>query len=335
MGHALDAVVDQAFNQSFRQDAMILFSEDVPETALADLRRLPGVLQAEPQQFHTALLRSGPRSKRVSIEARPPDVELSRIIGSDGQPIRPPPGGVLLAERLADQLEVGVDDTVEVEFLSGRRETITMVVTGIAQQYIGIGAYVDMAYLDSRFRRSAQMSVGNILIDPTQVDALHAALQDTPTLSGLIEISENRASFEETINQNISVINGVYAAIAVLITVGVAYNGARIMLSERARELASLRILGFTRGEVSSVLVGETMLLAILAQPIGWALGAWIASLLAGSFASDLYVIPLVLKPSTFAVASLVVLAASLASVLIVRRRIDTMDLVAVMKTRE
>jgi len=228
-----------------------------------------------------------------------------------------------------------VGEMLEVEFMTGRRETHQMVVAGLIEQYFGLGAYVDINYLDATFRRQAQMSVANILIDEADLPALHRALQDTPVMSGLILMDENRQAFQDTISQNVVVINGVYAVIAVMITVGVAYNAARIQLSERSRELASLRILGFTRAEVSWVLVGETMLLAILAQPLGWLLGAWIAHALSTSFTSDLYAIPLVLEPANFAWASLVVLSASLGSVLIVRRRIDRMDLVTVMKTRE
>ncbi len=335
MGSALDRIIDLAFNQSYRQDAMVLFTHDVPETALADLMNLPGVMQAEPQQFHAATLRNGPREKRISIEARPPGAELSQVIGADGLPIDPPPGGILLSDRLAGQLEISVGEMLEVEFMTGRRETHQMVVAGLIEQYFGLGAYVDINYLDATFRRQAQMSVANILIDEADLPALHRALQDTPVMSGLILMDENRQAFQDTISQNVVVINGVYAVIAVMITVGVAYNAARIQLSERSRELASLRILGFTRAEVSWVLVGETMLLAILAQPLGWLLGAWIAHALSTSFTSDLYAIPLVLEPANFAWASLVVLSASLGSVLIVRRRIDRMDLVTVMKTRE
>ncbi|MCZ7674747.1 MAG: FtsX-like permease family protein [Roseovarius sp.] len=127
----------------------------------------------------------------------------------------------------------------------------------------------------------------------------------------------------------------IYLTVAVLITVGVAYNGARILLSERARELASLRILGFTRAEVSFVLLGETMLLAVLAQPLGWLLGAGIAAAMVKGSSSDLYAIPLVLEPAGFARASLVVLVATLGSALLVRRRLDRLNLVEVMKTRE
>ncbi|WP_245605356.1 ABC transporter permease [Roseicyclus elongatus] len=335
MYDALDEIMDMAFYQANRQDAMLLFNGDLPETALPDILRLPGVLQAEPQQFHAAVLRNGPREKTVSLEARHPDASLSRVIGAEGQVIVAPPGGILLAERLAGHLDLGVGDTVEVAFLTGRRETHEMIVTGLVEQYFGLGAYVDAGFMDATFRQSARMNVANLMIDEDQLDALHARLQDIPALSGLIMMTDTRTSFLETINENVVIVNGVYATIAILISVGVAYNAARIQMSERARELASLRILGFTRGEVSMILVGEIMLLALLAQPIGWLLGAWIAQAMSNSFTSDLYGIPLVLEADNFAYASLVVLGACLASVLVVRRRIDRMDLVAVMKTRE
>ena len=148
-------------------------------------------------------------------------------------------------------------------------------------------------------------------------------------------MNENRRAFQDTIEQNIVVMNTIYIAVAVLITIGVTYNAARIQLSERARELASLRILGFGRGEVSYILMGEMMLIALIAQPFGWLIGSGIAHLMTRAFTSDLYAIPLVLKPATFTTASLVVLSAALFSVLVVRRRLDRLDLVSVMKTRE
>jgi putative ABC transport system permease protein len=332
---ALDRIVDLAFNQSQRQDATILFVQDLPVSALADVLALPGVIRAEPHQAHAVILRHGPHTKRVTLEARPPGADLSRVIGADGGAIDAPAGGIVLSDRLAEQLHLSVGDTVDVAFRTGRRETHQMVVAGLVEQYFGLLAAVDGAALDALLRRGPQMSAAHVLIDPQSLPALHAALQEAPMLAGMIEMTENRRAFETTIGENVVVVNTVYAIIAVLITVGVAYNGARIQLSERARELASLRILGFTRAEVSGVLVGETMALAILAQPVGWLLGAWIAGALSRAFTSDLYAIPLVLAPADFAWASLVVLAASLGSVLIVRRRIDRMDLVAVLKTRE
>ena len=335
LNDALDEIVDVAFYQTNRQDAMLLFSDDVPETALEDIRNLPGVLQAESQQFHAAILRKGHLSKKVAIETRRPGTDLSRILNSDWQPISAPPGGILLSYRLASQLGVQEGDILETEFRSGLRETHPLVVTGRVEQHFGLGAYMDLEYLNALFRQAPQMSVANVTLDDRYIDDLHATIKDTPSLSGIIEMNDNRRAFQDTINENIAVMNAIYIAIAVLITVGVAYNAARIQLSERARELASLRILGFSRGEVSYILVGEMMLIALMAQPIGWAIGAWIARAMTNAFTSDLYAIPLVLEPSTFTRASLVVLCAAFVSVMIVRLRLDRLDLVSVMKTRE
>ncbi|MEW9921641.1 FtsX-like permease family protein [Marimonas sp. MJW-29] len=332
---ALDEIVDLAFYQTNRQDAMLVFAEEVPETALEDIRRLPGVLQAESQQFHVAMLRNGHLEKRISVDARRPGSDLARVLDTNGQPVMPPPGGLLLSTRLADQLDLTEGGTVEVEFLTGKRETHDLRVTGVVEQYLGLGAYVDYDYLNALFRQAPRLTIANVTLDESQIDALHAEIKEIPKLTGLIEMTENRRSFEDTIEENILVMNTIYIVIAVLITVGVSYNAARIQLSERARELASLRILGFGRAEVSYILVGEIMLIALVAQPFGWLFGSWIAAAMTDAFTSDLYAIPLVLKPHTFATGSLVVLAAAFASAMVVRRRLDRLDLVAVMKTRE
>ena len=332
---ALDEIVDLAFYQTNRQDAMLLFGDDVPEAAIEDVRNLPGVLQAESQQFQAAILHHGHLSKRVGIEARRHGSDLSRILDTDGRVLNVPPGGIVLSKRLADHLGVHVGESIEIEFLSGRRETIGVQVSQLVELYFGLGAYMDYEYMNALFRQAPRITTANITLDALETDALHRAIKNTPHVSGIIEMKENRRAFQNTIKQNVVVMNTIYITVAVLITIGVTYNAARIQLSERAREMASLRILGFSRGEVSYILVGEMMLIALIAQPVGWLIGSWIARLMTSAFTSDLYAIPLVLKPATFTIASLVVLIAALLSVLIVRRKLDRLDLVAVMKTRE
>ncbi|WP_101068223.1 ABC transporter permease [Roseovarius salinarum] len=332
---ALDEILDTAFHQANRQDAMLMFTPDVPETALARVADLPGVLRAEGQQFHAAILRHGHLEKDTPIEARRPGTDLSRIIDGAGRVVTAPPGGLLLSRRLADQLEARPGDVIEVEFMGAHNETHAVRVAGLVTQYFGLGAYMDLGTLNRLLGQAPRITTANLLLDDTKLPALHAELKRTPKLSGLVMIDRMRRAFRDTIRENVTIMTTVYIAIAVMITVGVAYNGARIQLSERARELASLRILGFTRGEVSFILVGESMLIAVLAQPLGWLLGAAISKALAEGSSSDLYAIPLVLEPAGFARASLVVLGAALASALIVRRRLDRLDLVDVMKTRE
>lgn len=332
---ALDEIVDLAFYQTNRQDAILLFAQDVPEHALEDARHLPGVLQAEGQQFHPAILHHRHLSKRVTVESRSPGNDLSRVLDTAGNPLDVPPGGIVLSERLASHLDVSRGESIEVEFLSGRRETFHIMVTELVELHFGLGAYMDLAHMNALFRQAPRLSTVNLTLDERQTEALHAAIKNTPRISGIVEMNENRQSFQDTIEQNIVVMNKIYIVVAVLITIGITYNAARIQLSERARELASLRILGFGRGEVSYILVGEIMLIALIAQPLGWLIGAGIAHLTTSSFTSDLYAIPLVLKPATFTLASLVVLSAAWVSVMIVRRRLDRLDLVSVMKTRE
>lgn len=335
LNDALDEIVDLAFYQTNRQEAMLLFADDLPQSVVEDTRRLPGVLQAEPQQYASAILRNGHLSKRIAIEARPENPDLSRVVSASGQVLNAPQGGIMLSDRLAKQLAVESGGTIEVEFTTGPRETHELFVTEVVTQHFGLGAYMNHRYLNTLFRQAPQISVVNIALDETRLDDMHAAIKDIPKLSGIVMLTDTRRSFQETVRENVMMMNTVYITIAVLITVGVAYNGARIQLSERARELASLRILGFSRREVSFVLIGETMSLALAAQPVGWLLGAGIAKLMTDSFESDLYSVPLVLKPAAFSIASLVVLTAAFVSVLVVRRRLDRLNLVTVMKTRE
>lgn len=332
---ALAKIMDTAFYRANRQDAVLIFPRDLPETALEDLRSLPGLMQIEGQQYNMATLRNGHLEKRVPVEARRPDADLSRVVDGKGGVVIAPPEGIVLSERLARQLDLRPGDTVEISFLTGRRESFDVVVSDTIEIYMGLGAYIDVETLNRMFRQSPRTSVANVTVDEAALPAFHAALKEMPTLAGTVMLNDMRRSFEDTISENVVIMQTIYITIAALITIGVTYNGARIQLSERARELASLRILGFSRAEVSFILVGESMLIAVLAQPLGWLLGTAIAGALAGGFESDLYTIPFVLKPATFAKASLVVLATALASALVVRRRLDTLDLVAVMKTRE
>jgi putative ABC transport system permease protein len=335
MSDALDEIIDQAFFQSNRQDAVLVFTKAMPLSVIEDVARLPGVLKVEGQQFQFAALRNGHHEKRVTVEARFPSTDLSRVVNDKGAVVGVPPGGIVLSEVLAAQLQLQRGDMVEVEFLTGKRGTYQMRVTGLVTQYLGLAAYVDLAYLDRLVDQATQVTVANVLLDDARLAELHMALKDVPNLAATLLLTESRRSFQDTIRFNVTVMSTVYMTIAVLITVGIAYNGARILMSERARELASLRILGFTRWHVSYILIGETMLLTLLAQPLGWGLGHLLAWSIVNGFSSDLYRVPLVLKPATYTTASLVVLAAALGSVLIVRRRLDNLDLVEVMKTRE
>ncbi|KIT14326.1 ABC transporter permease [Jannaschia aquimarina] len=331
---ALDGIIDLSFNQANRQDAILLFPNDVQRSAVESVRRLPGVLQAEPQIFASVALSRGPYTVDTTLTGMEADADLARVV-QDGAAVVLPESGITIDARTANKLSARLGDRILVEVKDRDDDPVPMPITGIVPQILGTGAYMSADAFDAMLRRGPRTSLVNVTLRADREPAFHEAVKMAPSLGGAILLSDNRRSFQDTIAANMNAMALIYIGLGAAIAIGVAYNGARIQLSERARELASLRILGFGAGEVSWILIGETMLLAVLAQPLGWWIGHAVAELMADRFSSDLYNLPLVLTPSTYARASLIALAASLAAVLIVRRRVDDLDLVAVMKTRE
>lgn len=333
--YSMSSIADIAFNQSNREDIVLLFTKERSLSALEDIRTLPGVMEVEGELFTPVTLRNGPLEKQLSITTRGAGATLARSIDEAGRVVEVDGPGLLITTRVAEVLRLAPGDSVEVEFMSGRRETYSLTVAGVTEQFFGLGAFMTREAMSHLTRSVPQISVANVTLDPSEDDAFNRAIKDTPLISGAVRVTDMKASFDATVEENISIMNGLFSVVAILITVGLTYNSARIQLSERARELASLRILGFSNWEVSYILIGEIMLIAALAQPLGWLIGYGLGHLMAASFASDLYTIPMVLPPAAYATASVVVLGTALASVLLVRQRIDRLDLVSVMKTRE
>lgn len=332
---SLDAVIDTAFFKSNRQHATLVLAHERPLSAVADARHLPGVLMVEPQFDLPVTMSVGPREKKLAISARPPGGDLARTLDIDEKPVALPENGVLLSAKLAQHLGVGPGDQVHVTLSGSRQGQTFLPVAAVTQQYIGIGAYMRLDTLAAQLNEEPRVTSLNLWIDTDKLPELQAALKSMPALATSVMLTDVRESFQDTISENVRINTVLFLTISALITIGVAYNGARIQLSERARELASLRILGFTRAEVSTILLGETAILALIAQPLGWLIGGWIAWAMVTGFDSDLYRIPLVLTRQNFANASLVTLAAVTAAALLVRRRLDKADLIAVLKTRE
>lgn len=334
-GDSLDKIVTLSFYQANRQHVTLTMAGSAPLSVVDDAAHLPGVLRAEPEFMLPVTLHNGHKAKDATITARPPAQDLVRTVDPDGAGVEMPVDGLLLSRSLADDLGLRVGDLVRVERRDGSEEEFTLPVAAITAQFLGFGAYMELDALSARLMQAPRVTAVNLSLDEKQLPEFRRALKDLPNLGAASMVTEVRDSFRDTIEQNMTNSTVIFYAIAVLISAGVAYNGARIQLSERSRELASLRILGFTRAEVSSILLGEIALLALLAQPLGWAIGAGVAWLMTTGFDSDLYRIPLVLTSANFANASLVALGSVAAAGLLVRRRLDRADLVSVMKTRE
>ncbi|WP_370193034.1 ABC transporter permease [Aurantimonas coralicida] len=332
---SVDFMVETVFWRADRQHASLAFGEPAQPSVMAAVRHLPGVVAAEPYLSVPVILSNGNRSRRLAITGKPPATTLSRVLDASFDPMVLPSDGVVISERVAQVLGLTQGGTANVEVLTGRQITTTVRISAVVQSFLGLGVFMDIDALSRLTGEGPRVGGAHLAVDTAALDALYAAIKSTPAIASLGLQTLSRDKFRETIDRNISIMTTLYLTLAIIIVFGVIYNSARIQLSERARELASLRVLGFTRMEVSQVLLTELLLVVILAQPLGWALGAGFAMLVTDGFASDLFQIPLVLEPAIFAKASLIVLAAAAGSALLVRRRVDRLDLIRVLKTRE
>jgi putative ABC transport system permease protein len=292
-------------------------------------------MAVEPFRAVAARISHRALSRKLSIMGRPQTPDLSRVLAPDLRPMAMPEAGLILSEALAEALAVRRGDKVTVEFLEGRRGTVTLPVSGLSLGYVGLGAAMEITALNRAMGEGALISGVALQIDKTRQDAFYAAAKAMPKTGFVVVTALTVARFQETLAENITVMITVYVGLAAIIAVGVVYNFARIALSEQGRELASLRVLGFTRGEVSGILFGELGTVVLLAQPFGWGIGHVIALGMVTAFSSDLYRVPFVIGPEVYVTASLIVCAAALASAWAIRGRINRLDMVEVLKTRE
>jgi putative ABC transport system permease protein len=236
---------------------------------------------------------------------------------------------------LAQILGVHVGDFVEVDLLEGQRRTVSLPVTALVEDYFGIRGMMDAGALARLMREGPSLNSVNLSFDQNRADQFYAAIKGMPTVSGLALQRASLANFRETVALLITTMASIYTGLAAVIAFGVVYNSARISLSERARELASLRVLGFTRVEVLRILLLELALLTLIAQPPGWLMGYGLAWIMKTNLAGELMRVRLVLEHSTYILASAIVIVAAVCSALIVRQRVNHLDLVSVLKTRD
>ncbi|WP_196258868.1 ABC transporter permease [Pelagibacterium limicola] len=332
---AIDHMIDLTYYKAERQDASIVLNLPRPEGALFDIERLPGIMAAEPVRAIPVELANGHLTRRVAIDGRHRDATLSQLVDEDGRWVPLPETGLVLSDWLARTLELQVGDLARMQTLDGRAITAEIPVTAIVRSYVGSAVYMDLGELNRIMGDGPLIGGANIRLDPTLENELFARIKQSPAIVGVSLQSLAREALRETMDENILLMTGVFAILASIIAFGVIYNSARIQLSERGRELASLRVLGFTKAEVSWILLAELALLTLLALPVGWLIGFGLAAAMAIGFETELFRIPLIVERSTYAMASLIVLAAALGSALIVRRRVGRLDLIEVLKTRE
>lgn len=332
MEDSMDYLMDVQYDLTQREDVNISFVEARPYRALEEIKILPGVNRVEPIRMVSANLKHDHFSKRSAIMGLLPSPDLRRVINSNLQPVTLPQEGLVMNTKLAEVLHIKVGDILEVEVLEEKRPVLQIPIVAITQEFIGMGAFMDIRALSKALDESPKITGASISIDSNYSATLYRKLKDIPAIMGLNITSVLRKIFEAIMAENILKMVSTNIMFASFISFGVIYNTARIALSERGRELASLRVLGLTRREVAYLLFGELGIITILSIPLGIWIGKGMVNGMVASMSSELFRIPAYLSNSTYGYASAIVLTSAAISFYLVWRQVDSIDLVSAQK---
>jgi putative ABC transport system permease protein len=333
---SLDYLQRVYFQEAQKQDMMIGVPNPVSMRAIHDFENLPGVIRAEPMRIISADIMAGGITHRGAITGIAKNSTLQPIYdATEGKVLEVNTNGLIMATRLAQKLNIALGDEVWIEVLEGKRKTFSLPVSGLYETYISTPVYLEINMLNRLMGESPSFEYANILIDETKQQAIFSTLKSTPKITAVMLRQAALISFDEVIVEHLLILIVMFVFLACILTFGVVYNSTRIALSERARELATLRVLGFTKSEISYVLLGEVMFIVLFALPLGCLCGWLLVLSMATAFDTEMYRVPLVIELSTYGMAATLVLIAATISAAIVRRRVDKLDLIKVLKTRE
>jgi putative ABC transport system permease protein len=332
---AADYLIDFQFQTSQRQDMSLTLIEPRSRRALHEIAHLPGVLRAEPFRTVPVRVRFEHRSKRTAILGLSSDRELYRLMDSSERLVTLPDEGVILSAKLAEVLGIRAGESLTVEVMEGARPVRKVKVSGLMRDFSGISVYMSLGALNRMMREGDTLSGAYVTVDPNHIDHLYHALKNTPALAGSSLKQAALQNFRKLLAENLLLMQSFYLVFACIIAAGVVYNSVHVTLSERTRELATLRVIGFTRGEVSMILLGEIAILTTVAIPLGLALGHMLAALTVRAVETESQRFPLIIDFSTYVFAAMAVVVATLLSGLAARRKIDRLNLVSVLKSQD
>lgn len=327
--------MDLNFNIADRSDITVSFIDPRSDKTILELQRMPGVLEVEPARNVAVILRNGLYSHRGAVEGRVASPRLGRALDADLKPVEMREEGIVLAASLAAKLRIGAGEMLVLDVREGRQPVLMLPVIAITESLLGSPAYMDIDALNRVLREPGRVSGALLRVDSAQSEEIYRRLKDMPTIASVSLKEDARASLQELMDSGAGAMRYVMAGIAFIITFGIVYNSARIAQAERERDLASLRVLGFSKGEAAFVLLGELAVVTFVALPVGALMGYALSFGIAAGFSSDLYQIPATFGRSDFGAAMLAVLGASIASGWLVKRDVDRVELVSALKSRE
>jgi putative ABC transport system permease protein len=335
MSDSIDYLLTYQWSSAQRQDVSVFLTEPTSSQGFHSLEHLPGVILAEQVRSVPARLKYAQHQRKLSVTGIARGSDLSRLLDENSTPILMPDEGLVMSKKLAEVIGARIGDEVEIEVLEGRRPTLHVPIRGLVTDYSGVAAYMDLTALHRLMKEGETINGAYLSIDQTHWDEFMHKLKDTPRAGFVMVKRDQLAAFRKTTGEMIGMISKLYLMLAIIVAFGVVYNSARIALSERSRELATLRVVGFRLSEVRSVLISELSMIVLSAIPIGLIFGRGLALFIMSSFSTETVRMPIVIKSSTYSLAVIVVLSAALVSFALVSRMLGKLDMVGVLKARD
>jgi len=331
----IDYVLDYQWDVVQRHTVYVSLIEPGPARAIADFRSLPGGITAEPVRSAPVELSSGGVVRRIGLTALPSRTLLNRVVDANGGQIELPPQGIVLSAKLAEVLGVKPGDLINLRGLEGKRPSLTVPVARLSEDFAGTAAFMEIGELNRLLAEGDRITGAYLTVAEGKWEEFLRAMKETPRASSVVVKSRIRESFRKTTAESIGLIQKLYMGFAVVVALGIVYNSARISLSERQRELATLRVVGFTRAEVGAVLVSELAILTLVALPVGLIIGSVFSAAIIQSVNTEFVRVPVILTMENYSLAVLVVVLAAAISALAATRRLNQLDLVGVLKARD
>jgi len=336
MDDSIGLLMDERIPRAMREDLRVSLMGPRPERTVRELEHMDGVLRAEGLRTVGVRFKNGHRWRDVPVNGYPDDITLAQLVEGDGNIVPHPRGrGMLVTRKLAELLDVRVGDTVELEMLEGDRPTRRIQVDGLVDEAFGLQGHMDLGALHRLMREGDVVNTVLLQVDPAQRVAITEKLKEQPWVLSVSSPRDFRTQFEEQSGAMMDVYALIITIFAVIIAVGVIYNNTRVALSQRNRDLASLRVLGYTQAEIAAILFGEQAIQLVLAMPIGALLGNAMVEGIMSTTDPETYRMPVLISYKSYIFSFLVATAAALISALLVRRKLASLDLIEVLKTRE
>lgn len=332
---SMTALMDIQFQTVQREDMTLTFNQLLPYRSRYHLRHLPGILKTEVFRSVPVRLRHGHYQYRLAITGLEPQGELRQLVNRQLQPVSLPPAGLVLGTKLGEILHIQPGDRLGVEVLEGKRQQTETWVMGLVDEPIGLSAYMNLAALNQMLGEGQVISGAYVLIDSQVKEQLYQALKQLPAIEGIAFREALLESFQAISGESLQIMTGIIVLFACIITFSVVYNSARLALSERSHELATLRVMGFTQTEIAFILLGEQTLLTFIAIPLGLGLGVLLLWLLVQAYNTELYRLPLTLNSGIYGLTALIVIVTSLISNLLIYSQLQALNLVTVLKIQE